>query len=175
MGILPAGYSSCLYNLLSRMVHPLPGQRPTAEQIEQATFEKGRQEMGELVILPDQVNQFKCCVMEWMDNLPRPHPPHLRVSITEGIESLLCQMDETVAVGNYLSLLDKESKLLRHKVSLEEMVGPDRLMDQLLDSAHERKAEDAIMKSQHHRSSISDLLLSACAIRIFLWLFFFDF
>ena len=155
MRILPSGYSPSIYNLLSRMVHPLPGQRPTAKQIEQATFEEGRQEIGELVILPNQVDQFKRRVKEWMDNLPRPHPPHLRVSIEEGIKSLLCQRDETMAIGNFLSLLDKESKLVRGKVPLEEMVGSDRLMAQMLDSAHEEKAEDAIMKSQKHQSSFS--------------------
>ena len=156
MTILPPGFSSSIYNLLSSMLHPFPGQRPTAEQIEKATFEDGRQEMGELVILPNQVDQFKCRVKDWMDNLPRPHSPNLRVSITEGIKSLLCQKDGTVAVGNFLSLLDRESELLRHQFSLDKMVCPDRLMAQLLDSAHERKANDAIKKSQKHKSSFSN-------------------
>ena len=53
--MLPEGYSPCLYKLLASMLHPQPEERPTAGQVEQVTFENGRQEMGQLVVLPDQV------------------------------------------------------------------------------------------------------------------------
>ena len=53
--MLPEGYSPCLYKLLASMLHPQPEERPTAGQVEQVTFENGRQEMGQLVVLPHQV------------------------------------------------------------------------------------------------------------------------
>ena len=53
--MLPEGYSPCLYKLLASMLHPHPVERPTAGQVEQVTFENGRQEMGQLVVLPHQV------------------------------------------------------------------------------------------------------------------------
>ena len=53
--MLPEGCSPCLYKLLASMLHPQPEERPTAGEVERVTLEKGRQEMGQLVVLPHQV------------------------------------------------------------------------------------------------------------------------